>query len=1054
MPAPRVTTAPLPALEQALADAIAATKSADALAPVTVLIGGTLLRPYLQRRLATILGGHANVAFVTAGELALRLGEPALAAQGRRPMPPLASRVLAGEVARESPGYFEPVAPTPGFALALHRLLRELIQAGIDAAALGAATPLLPGTAAKHEALAGLYAGYEERRREWYGVDECLAVADTGRLDSALLCIYGVWELSAGLQRALDAVAQHTQLAVFLPHASVEATEAALGSVNGWCARAQATTVPAPADPRPASVLRHVQDHVLSSPIEAAVPEPDETVRLLSAPDPTREVRAAARECLAWAAEGIPFHRMAIAYRHADTYRPLVDSVFREAGIPVYLHEGTPLGELPLGRRVLTLLELLDSDLERRAVIDALSEADLPKEARERYPLFSPTRWDTLSRTAGIVGGHEQWRERLAQLRADRAKRLAEDEDAPDWMRDELIRIDSLATFIEDLAARIKDRPALASFGEHLEHLEHVLRTYVRDVDPVLTALQSLTRLDALTRPLSSTRFLDIVRAAIDGMRSDAVLDRRTGAFGRRGVNVLDVSSLRHLRFEAVALLGLVERSWPSPVRQDPLLLDRERVALSEATDTAVPLRAKGSDPEPLQFAVALQAASSRLLASYPRSDRAGGRAQLPSSFLRALASTATGKVVSAEAFDQTPAPLLRRERTAQTGASSGQPTLSAAEHLRTLLETDKSLGSALLRRDPRFARAAEVGEARGSREATPFDGVLGLEAAAALAGHWSITAPMPPTALERYAGCGMAFFLDRVLRVRVVDEPEAVLTIDALTKGSVVHRTLERFLTELGEDDWPQASHRPAHLKRLLAIGNEECDDVEQRGLTGYPMLWEHDRQRLLDDLVRWYDAEAQRGHDLPHRSYELRVGPLRRGEVDPNPRSTDAPLDIEIDGRSLSFQGRIDRVEWDDGGRFRIIDYKTGRVWKNDGDIEGGEALQLPLYVRAAAHALGLDPANGDGEYFYVTRDGDFKHVSFTREDLADQREWVDDVLGTLMRGITSGVFGARPRELRVCDRCAFNDLCDSGRMQSAKRKSQDPRIAPLQALREGGA
>ena len=63
----------------------------------------------------------------------------------------------------------------------------------------------------------------------------------------------------------------------------------------------------------------------------------------------------------------------------------------------------------------------------------------------------------------------------------------------------------------------------------------------------------------------------------------------------------------------------------------------------------------------------------------------------------------------------------------------------------------------------------------------------------------------MPPTALERYAGCGMAFFLDRVLRVRVVDEPEAVLTIDPLTKGSVVHSTLERFLTELGGDDWPQ---------------------------------------------------------------------------------------------------------------------------------------------------------------------------------------------------------------------------------------------------------
>ncbi len=43
---------------------------------------------------------------------------------------------------------------------------------------------------------------------------------------------------------------------------------------------------------------------------------------------------------------------MAIAYRHPEAYRPIVESVFGEAEIPLYLHEGTPLAERPLGRRV------------------------------------------------------------------------------------------------------------------------------------------------------------------------------------------------------------------------------------------------------------------------------------------------------------------------------------------------------------------------------------------------------------------------------------------------------------------------------------------------------------------------------------------------------------------------------------------------------------------------------------------------------------------------------------------------------------------------------
>ena len=48
--------------------------------------------------------------------------------------------------------------------------------------------------------------------------------------------------------------------------------------------------------------------------------EGDGTIRLVSAPDPAREVRAAARACLAWAQEGVPFWEMAIAYRHGEAY--------------------------------------------------------------------------------------------------------------------------------------------------------------------------------------------------------------------------------------------------------------------------------------------------------------------------------------------------------------------------------------------------------------------------------------------------------------------------------------------------------------------------------------------------------------------------------------------------------------------------------------------------------------------------------------------------------------------------------------------------------------
>ena len=76
---------------------------------------------------------------------------------------------------------------------------------------------------------------------------------------------------------------------------------------------------------------------------------------------------------------------MAVVYRHPEPYRPVIESVFAEAEIPVYLHEGTPLIERPLGRRVSALLDLIDGDLERRAVMEFLTDARLPEATRERY---------------------------------------------------------------------------------------------------------------------------------------------------------------------------------------------------------------------------------------------------------------------------------------------------------------------------------------------------------------------------------------------------------------------------------------------------------------------------------------------------------------------------------------------------------------------------------------------------------------------------------------------------------------------------------------------
>ena len=167
-----------PVLREAFAERVAELRHRDPLTPITVLVGTSLQRPFLHRWLAARLGGHANVRVLMPGDLALLLGSQALVESGRRALPPLADRVLLAEVARGHPGYFAPVAETPGFGEALFRLVRELRGAGY---ALSDLRPLLDGATDapdKAAALAEILADFESRRTKFYGPDDALAAAD------------------------------------------------------------------------------------------------------------------------------------------------------------------------------------------------------------------------------------------------------------------------------------------------------------------------------------------------------------------------------------------------------------------------------------------------------------------------------------------------------------------------------------------------------------------------------------------------------------------------------------------------------------------------------------------------------------------------------------------------------------------------------------------------------------------------------------------------------------------------------------------------------------
>ena len=297
---------------------------------------------------------------------------------------------------------------TPGFAEAVRQLVRELRREGVEPDELDRIARGCLESEAKADDLTALYRRYLEGRADLYDGEDALAVADPARFDGIELLLVGVWRLGAHGRRLIEALAERVPVTVFLPSVGEDA-DAAHVELRSWL-HARGAQLEELAPPAGDTALAHLQRDLFSPTGPAP---PDETVDLVSAPDPLTETREAARACLAWAGQGIAFREMVVAYRQAEVYRPLVEAVFTEAGIPVYLDDGPSLAERPLGRRILALLDLIDSPLRRRDVIAFLSDGRMPRETRERFGGAPPARWDSISRRAGVVEGIEQWRSRL-----------------------------------------------------------------------------------------------------------------------------------------------------------------------------------------------------------------------------------------------------------------------------------------------------------------------------------------------------------------------------------------------------------------------------------------------------------------------------------------------------------------------------------------------------------------------------------------------------------------------------------------------------------------
>lgn len=1018
---------------------LAAAKADDPLRPVTVVVPSNYVGVSTRRLLASgTLGpvsgrgtGLAGITLLTVYRLAELLGAPRLAAAGRRPV---STPVLAAAVRRalrEEPGAFASVADHPATEDALVRAYRELADVsdgGLDAVAV-------TSTRAAH--VVRIHRLVRRRLEDaWYGeADLMRAATDSVRAGTAVVGDLGV--VLVHLPQAL----RRPSAALVRALADRTAVEVVVGRTGDHDADAD--------------VDRTLADLGLTPPAPPpafAAPVADEVVSVSDAED---EVRVAVRRVVAAVREGTPLERIALLSPAPEPYARLCHEHLAAAGVPYNGAAVRPLAQRLVGRWLLDLLGLDHGGWRRADIMDLVAAAPVRAGDGTMVPAG---RWDRISRDAGVVRGRDGWQERLARHardRRDEAERERAAEDPRVWLVEGRERdatdAGQLGAFVAGLGAALDDAAASTTWGDLVIAARRLVKRYLGGAhqrggwpesertaaDRIDAALERIAALDAVDDRPS----LDALRRTVE-LELDADL-ARVGRFGE-GVLVGRLADVLGVDLDLVLVLGCAEGLLPSRVREDSLLPDAERLATTELRP-----RSDRVGVEHRHLLAALASAEHRVL-SFPRGDLRRSTERPPSRWL--LDTVARRRGDGVRELDRG-APWFREVRSFAGGLREVVFPATAQEHsLRAIGDQVGPGGRLESSPDPALAAGLALVAGRRSDRFTRFDGDL--------SGVVHLL-PLPtrtdrvvaPTALEAWTRCPFAYFVERVLGVGAVEEPEELLTMDPRDSGDLVHGVLERWLrTALDPAPGPNTAWGGPQRAALQDLGVAACEDAVARGIAGHPRLWGRDRARLLLDFRRFCEEDdaRRRTHGATPLAVELSFG------IDGAP-----PLPVTLpDGRTVRLRGRIDRVDRRADGALLVTDYKTGSIrrysdlMKAD-PVMAGERLQLPVYGLAARAAYGTDtPVMA--QYWFTSTRGEWKEVGYPVTAAVEQRFLA--VLTTITDGLADGVFAARPAEQDTaphgwidCRACDPDGLGSRERRRAWERKRSDPRLAAYRQLVE---
>ncbi len=528
------------------------------------------------------------------------------------------------------------------------------------------------------------------------------------------------------------------------------------------------------------------------------------------------------------------------------------------------------------------------------------------------------------------------------------------------------------------------------------------------------------------------------------------------GAANRDGLQVLEATDVRGLRFRAVFIAGLIESGFPLRTSRDWLYPHEERVRLQKhgiflediSTDTLL--------KEEHYFYQAVCRATERLYLTRPLAT--GSVSETVASYYidelqrvidpndfkieQVRGDLDTRELMQSSTASELSTFLIRQsqQRDRRTGAGRA---LSQGQIKDLLAQAEKHgyVSNSAVRR-------VEIESKRNGAWFGPYDGeITNPDLRAVLARHFGPEHVYSASGLSTYGNCSFRFFAARVLRLE--PRSEAALDLQAIDAGKLLHDILRRFFEGYRRQYLPDLDR--AELRAQLS---KTADDVFSEHEMLVPPLnqriWKIDCEirKLILDQVLLYELRLQektKARGIRPAYFELAFGRASPGS---DPSSSPDYLRLKRAGpegnETALFQGQIDRVDINEREGVAVAyDYKLSQGAKLE-DIEAGRQVQIPIYLAALEQIFLPGYELAGGGYYKLKSRGPRLNQGIYRSMFTDctdttRATHVDDIAFERLRAevqkrvwgfidaMRNGQFRVRPsRGKLTCKFCDSSAVC----------------------------